>query len=147
MRYLWPSVRTACVLFAELCQRLLMALSCRADQLLSRQLSGAKRTSRFNQTVCASDPNRTFGLIVDAMASSGSVSDSPSVPMHGQVLACFRSYRLDLFAQWPVLKSDHSSNLKVSLIGISGFGLFRAPIGVYAYVHFDRSRWYRVLVS
>jgi hypothetical protein len=36
-----------------------LALSCRADQRLSRQLSGAKRTRRLERVAAAIDPKKT----------------------------------------------------------------------------------------
>ena len=39
-----------------------MALSGRADQRLSRQLSGAKRTRRLERVAAANDPKRTFSV-------------------------------------------------------------------------------------
>ena len=38
-----------------------MALSCCAGPLLSRQLSGVKRTFRFDCVAAANDPKRTRG--------------------------------------------------------------------------------------
>jgi hypothetical protein len=44
------------------CMSPLLALSCRADQRLSRQLSGAKRTRRLERVAAANDPYRPFAL-------------------------------------------------------------------------------------